>query len=296
MSTYIEIPVAGGGSANWKDPVSSFASLPSSGNSLGDARVTTDSFILYLWNGSAWIEDTATDVNAIRRDGTAAPTSAISWNNQNLTGVNNLTATSATSQIIVGNGSSDGNPTRPQFADSRNTASGLYFDGTGTGANFSINSIRVAKFTNGQSILGAESSGNSVYLNGSNGASMVMTPVASSNRIAMYSPGAASEITMYCNGTYVLDLNPNSAGVNGKLSVLGPAIIGNSSPVASAALEVDSTTQGFLPPRMTSAQMQAISSPAVGLVVFATNIAPNGKLCVYTSGGALTGWETITSA
>lgn len=36
----------------------------------------------------------------------------------------------------------------------------------------------------------------------------------------------------------------------------------------SAALEVNSTTQGFLPPVMTSDQMNAINNPAAGLMVF----------------------------
>jgi hypothetical protein len=57
---------------------------------------------------------------------------------------------------------------------------------------------------------------------------------------------------------------------------------------ASAQLQVDSTVQGFLPPRMTTTQKNAISSPAAGLVVYDTTL---NKLCVYT-----TAWETITSA
>jgi hypothetical protein len=37
---------------------------------------------------------------------------------------------------------------------------------------------------------------------------------------------------------------------------------------ASAKLEISSTTQGFLPPRMTTTQKNAIASPATGLVVY----------------------------
>ena len=56
---------------------------------------------------------------------------------------------------------------------------------------------------------------------------------------------------------------------------------------ASSALQVESTSKGFLPPRMTTTQKNAISSPAAGLVVYDTTL---NKLCVFT-----TAWETITS-
>jgi len=57
---------------------------------------------------------------------------------------------------------------------------------------------------------------------------------------------------------------------------------------ASAKVQIDSTTQGFLPPRMTTTQKNAISTPAAGLVVYDTTL---GKLCVRTAAA----WETITS-
>lgn len=46
--------------------------------------------------------------------------------------------------------------------------------------------------------------------------------------------------------------------------------IGTSSPAASAKLEISSTTKGFLPPRMTTTERNAIASPATGLVIFNT--------------------------
>ncbi len=47
--------------------------------------------------------------------------------------------------------------------------------------------------------------------------------------------------------------------------------IGSTTPVPSAVLEVSSTTQGFLFPRMTSTQRLAINSPATGLMVYQIN-------------------------
>ena len=56
--------------------------------------------------------------------------------------------------------------------------------------------------------------------------------------------------------------------------------IGTTSPNASAILEVSSTSKGFLLPRMSTEQRNAISSPAEGLTVYNTNIA-----CLETFNG-----------
>jgi len=56
----------------------------------------------------------------------------------------------------------------------------------------------------------------------------------------------------------------------GNITSTAAVTAGNASLSASAVLQADSTTQGFLPPRMTTAQRDAISSPATGLVVFNT--------------------------
>jgi hypothetical protein len=56
----------------------------------------------------------------------------------------------------------------------------------------------------------------------------------------------------------------------------------------SALSQMNSTTKGFLPPRMTTAQKNAIGTPAEGLIVYDTTLS---KLCVYTGAA----WETITS-
>jgi hypothetical protein len=81
----------------------------------------------------------------------------------------------------------------------------------------------------------------------------------------------------------------NSAASN-LMSVLdnGNVGIGTNAPNASAVLQADSTTKGFLPPRMTTAEKNAIATPAAGLMVYDTTL---NKLCVRTA----TAWETITS-
>ncbi len=60
----------------------------------------------------------------------------------------------------------------------------------------------------------------------------------------------------------------------------GAVVIGGTKE-ASAKLQVESTTKGFLPPRMTTTQMNAISSPAEGLIIFNTTVS---NLYCYQSG------------
>jgi hypothetical protein len=64
--------------------------------------------------------------------------------------------------------------------------------------------------------------------------------------------------------------------------------IGTTSPNAAAVLDVTSTTQGFLPPRMTSTQRDAIASPPDGLEIYNTTTnRPNVR-----SGGV---WREVAS-
>jgi hypothetical protein len=65
--------------------------------------------------------------------------------------------------------------------------------------------------------------------------------------------------------------------------------INNETPDASAVLDVTSTTAGFLMPRMTNAQRQAISNPAAGLQVFVTDFE-GGRFMFYDG----TEWGTLS--
>jgi hypothetical protein len=62
--------------------------------------------------------------------------------------------------------------------------------------------------------------------------------------------------------------------------------IGTTTPAASALLDITSTTQGVLFPRLTTTQINAITSPANGLTVYNTTLA---VLCFYDG----TGWKKV---
>ena len=66
--------------------------------------------------------------------------------------------------------------------------------------------------------------------------------------------------------------------------------IGTSNPNAAAKLDVSSTTSGFLPPRMSAGQRDAIASPPAGLIVWCNNCGTYGELQVYNG----TAWTNVT--
>ena len=84
--------------------------------------------------------------------------------------------------------------------------------------------------------------------------------------------------------------------------------IGTTTPNASAVLDLTSTTQGLLPPRMTQAQRDAIASPVAGLMVYQSDGTSGlyyytGSAWVYIINGTagsgdmtLAGVQTVTGA
>ena len=66
--------------------------------------------------------------------------------------------------------------------------------------------------------------------------------------------------------------------------------IGTITPNASSVLDVSSTTQGMLTPRMTTAQRVAIASPADGLMVYDTDLKT-----FYHFNSSITSWNVINS-
>jgi len=65
--------------------------------------------------------------------------------------------------------------------------------------------------------------------------------------------------------------------------------IGTSNPHSSSILDMNSSSKGFLPPRMTKLEANNIKSPAIGLLVYCTNCCENGNIYIYNGSN----WNTI---
>ena len=71
--------------------------------------------------------------------------------------------------------------------------------------------------------------------------------------------------------------------------------IGTQTPDASSILELNSETKGFLLPRMTKSQRDAIQNPAKGLVVYCSDCNSENKDCITANYGtpAAPNWECV---
>lgn len=98
-------------------------------------------------------------------------------------------------------------------------------------------------------------------------------------RISSYTAG---NIPVFIANPYDA-LDANRLVWNYRLFISNTATANGTSMNASAKVQIDSTTQGFLPPRMTNAERTAIASPAVGLMVYCTDTVEG--LYIYKSMG-----------
>jgi len=139
---------------------------------------------------------------------------------------------------------------------------------------------------NGTMALGQQSAGaGKLFIKGT-GSTSATTSLLVQNSAGSTSIQAFDDRTVNLGGNSVLRLRNNDSiqmfatngyevhigsGSTNYLSVTSAGThikTGSGAPVASAILDVDSTTKGFLPPRMTTTQKNAIASPAAGLVVY----------------------------
>ena len=84
---------------------------------------------------------------------------------------------------------------------------------------------------------------------------------------------ASSYVYNPLNRAFQIGIGNNNTNRKNAMTVLfnGSTGFGTTTPDASALLDISSTSKGFLPPRMTTTQRNAISSPAEGLQVYDNN-------------------------
>ncbi|MCU0370569.1 MAG: hypothetical protein MUC31_04065 [Bacteroidales bacterium] len=93
------------------------------------------------------------------------------------------------------------------------------------------------------------------------------------------------KIRDHSNSLDVVTIEPNS--IANALYIKSTGIgVGTDTPKPSALLDVSSTSKGFLPPRMTGAQMNSIAGAVDGLLVFCTDCGSGGSgtLCIFLAG------------
>lgn len=123
------------------------------------------------------------------------------------------------------------------------------------------------------------------------GTGITKTTIASVAAVMTLAPLSAKRFVLNCTG--VVGKNGAIADawvvwVPASLDTTGSLALGALAANAKAILDLTSTTLGFLPPRMTGTQRDAITAPPEGLVIYNTS---THKLNVFT-----TGWEAVTSA
>jgi hypothetical protein len=192
----------------------------------------------------------ASGVLGFRNAATGAANSAITWTDRfNVSADGKVGINTAAPPALLSVNSSSGN-----------TNTGLKVTNTGTGIdvyapiemvnNASAISQVFLTSSNWTVANGARASGGGWTNSGSGGFSFIAY-------------NAASDITFHTNTAFAERLRIDQNG--------GVNIGGAADAAASSLLEITSTTKGFLPPRMTTAERNLIASPAAGLIIFCTD-------------------------
>ena len=154
----------------------------------------------------------------------------------------------------------------------------IFFVQTNTTGTWSLDDVYLKKVGN----LYASADGN-VGIGTTSPVAQLQVSSGAAGTIGSIIKGAASQTAN------LTEWQNSSATVLACVTAAGNVGIGTSSPNANAILDVSSTTQAFMPPRMTTTQKNAIASPTSGMVVYDSTL---NKLSLYGASA----WQTVTSA
>jgi transcription elongation factor Elf1 len=126
------------------------------------------------------------------------------------------------------------------------------------------------------------------------GTASTATKLASARKINNVAFDGSGDITITADAGTLIGITLNSTVTNSSLTsvgtltntiISGKLVVGATSAASnSAVLEANSTTQGFLPPRMTTTQRDAIVSPVGGLTIWCSNCGASGEMQVFNGG------------
>jgi hypothetical protein len=213
-------------------------------------------------NGSAFASDATNlfwdDTNNRLGVGTNAPFEMMQIGSPTNRGTLNIVNDAISPFIRMSAGNSGNN--QSTIVGDGNGALDFKYNGTTTlyldyQNNVSINTARLALGAK----LGVRGSGST-----SATTSFLVQNSSAVNLLSVNDAGSFSTTTS--NFSSVISNDSNSLQVTGSVAAIR---VGTSITIeASAILQADSTTKGFLPPRMTTTQRNAIASPATGLVLY----------------------------
>jgi hypothetical protein len=258
---------------------------PDRGSSIGDA------FVIFFTSGNTGVYDSIltrgggsnTDLNLVNRG-----TGNIAITAENAGAV--VTKTSNTERMRVTSAGNVGiGTTAPtQRVDirggdllvSRGAASvaedaTIYFGNNNNNFIFGGDNNAMAFYTNGSQRMFLASNGTVGIGTGTPGAKLEVRDTGNTVVLIAGDSTSATQLNFDANTSAVISQKMNApiifeTNLTEKMRITGGGVvgIGTISPSAAARLEVSSSTSGFLPPRMTTTQRDAISSPPNGLMLY----------------------------
>ena len=154
---------------------------------------------------------------------------------------------------VRGDGTTDILNSRYIFYKATEGTGGAVFKGSGT---TSATTALLVQNSAGTDLLKIEDGGN-IRLGGNVYASQYIFNGSATATWMRFVP-STHQIELSTNANKMVVVKSNGVGIN------------TDTADASAVLQADSTTQGFLPPRMTDAERDAIATPAAGLMIYDT--------------------------